>query len=49
VILVDERTQSQAEYTTMALRTAPGAIVMGSQTAGADGNVSLIPFSRRLW
>jgi len=44
VILVDERTQSQAEYTTMALRTAPNAIVMGSQTAGADGNVSMIRF-----
>lgn len=44
IILVDERTQSQAEYTTMALRTAPNAIVMGSQTAGADGNVSMIHF-----
>jgi C-terminal processing protease CtpA/Prc len=44
VILVDEKTVSQAEYTTMALRTAPGAIVMGSQTAGADGDVSSVPF-----
>ena len=44
VILVDERTQSSAEYQTMALRTAPNAIVMGSQTAGADGNVSMIYF-----
>jgi hypothetical protein len=43
VILVDETTQSQAEYTTMAFRTAPGAIVIGSTTAGADGNVSTIP------
>jgi C-terminal processing protease CtpA/Prc len=43
VILVDEITQSQAEYTTMALRTAPGAIVIGSTTAGADGNVSTVP------
>lgn len=40
VILVDEITQSQAEYTTMAFRAAPGAIVVGSTTAGADGNVS---------
>ncbi len=40
VILVDEVSQSQAEYTTMALRTAPGAKVVGSMTAGADGNVS---------
>jgi C-terminal processing protease CtpA/Prc len=43
VILVDEISQSQAEYTTMAFRTAPGAVVVGSTTAGADGNVSLIP------
>jgi C-terminal processing protease CtpA/Prc len=44
VILVDERTVSQAEFTAMAFRTAPNAIIMGSQTAGADGNVSSIPF-----
>lgn len=43
VILVDETTQSQAEYTTMAFRVAPDAIVVGSTTAGADGNVSRIP------
>ncbi len=43
VILVDETSLSQAEYTAMALRSAPGAIVVGSTTAGADGNVSAIP------
>jgi hypothetical protein len=43
VILIDEVSQSQAEYTTMAFRTAPGAKVVGSTTAGADGNVSAIP------
>jgi C-terminal processing protease CtpA/Prc len=42
VLLVDEVTQSSAEYTTLALRSAPGAIVVGSTTAGADGNVSAI-------
>ncbi|MDZ4804310.1 MAG: S41 family peptidase [Candidatus Eisenbacteria bacterium] len=42
VVLVDETTQSSAEYTTMALRAA-GAVVIGSTTAGADGNVSTIP------
>jgi C-terminal processing protease CtpA/Prc len=42
VILVDETTQSQAEYTAMALRATPNAIVVGSTTAGADGNVSSI-------
>jgi peptidase S41-like protein len=43
VILVDEVSLSQAEYTTMAFRSAPNAIVVGSTTAGADGNVSPIP------
>ncbi len=43
VILIDEVSQSQAEYTTMAFRVAPGAVVVGSMTAGADGNVSSIP------
>ncbi|MEM9671496.1 MAG: S41 family peptidase [Bacteroidota bacterium] len=42
VILINEVTQSQAEYTTMALRVAPDATVIGSTTAGADGNVSEI-------
>jgi hypothetical protein len=41
-ILVDESSQSQAEYTAMALRASPRAIVVGSQTAGADGNFSPI-------
>ena len=31
-ILVDEVTQSEAEYTTMAFRAAPGALVIGSTT-----------------
>jgi C-terminal processing protease CtpA/Prc len=43
VILIDEVSQSQAEWTTMAFRSAPGAIVIGSTTAGADGTVSAIP------
>lgn len=43
VILVNEVTQSSAEYHTMAFRQAPNAIVLGSITAAADGNVS--PFS----
>ncbi len=40
VIIVDESTLSQAEYTAMAFRVAPQAIVIGSTTAAADGNVS---------
>jgi len=43
VILVDEITQSQAEYTTMAFRVSPDAVVVGSTAAGADRNVSPIP------
>ncbi|MCY1663491.1 S41 family peptidase [Chryseobacterium sp. SL1] len=39
-ILINETTQSSAEYHTMAFRTAPNAKVFGSTTAGADGNVS---------
>ena len=40
VILINEITQSQAEYTTMAFKVAPKVTVIGSTTAGADGNVS---------
>lgn len=42
VILVNDITQSHAEYTAMALRTADNAIMIGSTTAAADGNVSSI-------
>jgi C-terminal processing protease CtpA/Prc len=42
VIIVNETTQSNAEYTTMALQSIPGAVTIGSTTAGADGNVSAI-------
>ncbi len=38
IILVNEITQSRAEFTTMALRALPNAVIIGSQTAGADGN-----------
>jgi C-terminal processing protease CtpA/Prc len=41
-ILVDERTQSHAEFSVMALRTSPHNKVIGSQTAGADGNITRI-------
>jgi C-terminal processing protease CtpA/Prc len=43
VIIVDEVSQSNAEYTAMALRAAANAVVVGSTTAGADGNTS--PFA----
>ncbi|MBD3221623.1 hypothetical protein GF314_10310 [bacterium] len=41
-ILVDERSISSSEYTAMAMRCGPRAVVVGSTTAGADGNVSRI-------
>ena len=42
VILVNERSQSQAEYTAMAFRAVQNSTIIGSTTAGADGNVSEI-------
>lgn len=44
IIIVNARTQSQAEYTAMALSTAYRVKILGSTTAGADGNVSEIVF-----
>ncbi|TYS68226.1 peptidase S41 [Sutcliffiella horikoshii] len=41
VILINEVTQSSAEYHAMAFRTAENATVIGSTTAAADGNISL--------
>ncbi len=40
VILVNENTQSRAEFFAMALKNAPQATVIGSQTAGADGSIA---------
>ena len=37
---MNANTQSQAEWTTMAIQAIPGVITIGSQTSGADGNVS---------
>jgi C-terminal processing protease CtpA/Prc len=41
-ILVNEETQSRAEYFAMGLKTALQAKIIGSTTAGADGNISFI-------
>lgn len=40
ILLVDERTQSAGEWACMTLQTAENVTVIGSQTAGADGNVT---------
>lgn len=42
VVLVNELSQSQAEYTAMAFRAGDNTTIIGSTTAGADGNVSNI-------
>ena len=43
LILVNENTQSQAEWTTMAIQQVPGSLTIGSQTSGADGDASAVP------
>ncbi|MCR4827618.1 MAG: peptidase S41 [Bacteroidales bacterium] len=39
VILINENSQSHAEFCTMMYRTLPNSTVIGNTTAGADGNV----------
>lgn len=39
VLLMNEESQSQSEFTIMALRQSPNAAVVGSPSIGADGNV----------
>ena len=43
VVIVNEETISQAEYTAMAFRAGDNTVIIGSQTQGADGNISFIP------
>jgi len=40
ILLVNEKTQSHAEFTCMSFQQAPDVTVIGSQTAGADGNIT---------
>ena len=51
VVLVNEETISQSEYTAMAFRAGANTTIIGSQTAGADGNVSeiIFPGGLRTW
>jgi len=44
IVLINESTISQAEYTCMAFKTAPDVTFIGSQTAGADGDVLPVIF-----
>jgi C-terminal processing protease CtpA/Prc len=51
VVIVNSVTQSNAEFVTMAFQTAPNVKVIGSKTAGADGNISaiLLPGGFKTW
>ncbi len=40
IMLINEETQSQAEYTCMMLGAMSNSVKVGNQTAGADGNIS---------
>lgn len=44
IILVNGETISRSEFTVMALQTADNVVTIGSQTAGADGDVAYFEF-----
>ena len=46
IILCNEETISHAEYSCMALQAMPKSVVVGSQTAGADGNITRFSLTR---
>ncbi len=48
ILLHNEDTQSAAEFNCMALDAMPNCIKVGSQTAGADGNISYFKLSKDL-
>ncbi|MFI5142340.1 MAG: S41 family peptidase, partial [Bacteroidia bacterium] len=45
IILMNEQTQSQAEFSCMIIGNMPNAVKVGSQTAGTDGNTSYFSLS----
>ena len=45
VVLVDEMTQSAAETAAINLQACPETVVVGSQTAGTNGNLVLLPLT----
>jgi C-terminal processing protease CtpA/Prc len=44
IVLLNEKTQSHAEWTAMSFQASGKTTVIGSQTSGADGNVSVFDF-----
>lgn len=51
VVLVNEFSQSSSEYQTMAFRAGDNTTIVGSTTAGADGNISniVLPGGLKTW
>ncbi|MFD2937487.1 S41 family peptidase [Spirosoma flavum] len=43
IVLINEDTQSQAEFTAMSFRLHPHVTFVGGPTAGADGNMAWVP------
>lgn len=46
IILCNQETQSMAEYSCMILGAMPDHVIIGSQTAGADGNITRFNLSQ---
>jgi len=48
ILLVNEQTQSHTEYYSMLFKTFPKIVIVGSQTAGTDGNVTYFRLAQDL-
>ncbi|MES2761984.1 MAG: T9SS type A sorting domain-containing protein [Bacteroidota bacterium] len=48
IILINEDSQSQSEYSSMIFEAMPDVVKVGSQTAGTDGNISYFFVSKDL-
>ncbi len=46
IVLLNEKSMSQSEWTAMCFQTAGNTTIIGSQTAGADGNVTPLLFTK---
>ena len=46
IILCNQETQSQAEFSCMILKAMPNSTIIGSQTAGTDGNITNFKLSQ---
>ncbi len=45
IVIVNELTQSNAEFVTMAFQASDNVKVIGSTSAGADGNITVVPLT----